>query len=68
LGASLLKAASTKFSNAPNVIRVSRETSYRLIVSGDLGPKEIGKLIKLLKVQRAVLSNDDDGKDDDDAN
>jgi hypothetical protein len=50
------------------VIRISRETSYRLIVSGDLGPKETGKLIKLLKVQRAVLSNDDDGKDDDAAN
>ena|GEM_PF-4265349 len=47
---------------------LSRETSYRLIVSGDLEPKEIGKLIKLLKVQRAVLSNDDDGQDDEAAN
>lgn len=43
---------------------LSKETSYRIIVSGDLGPKEIGKLIKLLKAQQAVLSDDeeDDGE------
>ena len=39
---------------------LSRETSYRLIVAGDLGPKEVGKLIKLLKAQQAVLSDEDD--------
>lgn len=39
---------------------LSKETSYRLIVAGDLGPKEIGKLIKLLKAQQAVLSDEDD--------
>lgn len=39
---------------------LSRETSYRLIVSGDLGPKEIGKLIKLLEAQKGVLADDDD--------
>jgi hypothetical protein len=46
---------------------LSRETSYRLIVTGDLGPKEIGKLIKLLKAQQAVLSDEDDedGRPDD---
>jgi len=38
---------------------LSKETSYRLIVAGDLGPKEIGKLIKLLKAQQSVLSDDD---------
>ncbi len=38
---------------------LSKETSYRLIVPGDLGPKEIGKLIKILKAQKAVLSDDD---------
>ena len=38
---------------------LSKETSYRLIVSGDLGPKEIGKLIKLLQAQQSVLSDDD---------
>ena len=45
---------------------LSRETSYRLIVAGDLGPKEIGKLIKLLEAQKAVLSDeDDDGRPED---
>ncbi|WP_413989840.1 hypothetical protein ACMDCR_28520 [Labrys okinawensis] len=39
---------------------LSRGSSYRLIVSGDLGPKEIGKLIKLLQAQKAVLDDDDD--------
>jgi hypothetical protein len=41
-------------------IPLSKEVSYRLVVAGDLGPKEIGKLIKLLKAQQAVLSDDDD--------
>ncbi len=44
---------------------LSRDTSYRLIVAGDLGPKEIGKLIKLLKAQQAVLSDEED--DDEEA-
>ena len=38
---------------------LSKEARYRLIVSGELGPKEIGKLIKLLQAQQAVLSDDD---------
>ncbi len=41
---------------------LSKETSYRLIVSGDLGPKELGKLIKLLTAQKAVLADEDDGE------
>jgi hypothetical protein len=41
---------------------LSRDTRYRLIVSGDMGPREIGKLIKLLEAQKAVL--DDDEYDD----
>lgn len=39
---------------------LSREVSYRLMVSGDLGPKELGKLIKLLQAQRAILADDED--------
>jgi hypothetical protein len=39
--------------------RLSKDTSYRLIVSGDLGPKEIGKLITLLNAQKLVLTEDD---------
>lgn len=33
--------------------------NYRLIVSGDLGSKEIGKLIKLLEAQKLVLDDDE---------
>ncbi len=39
---------------------LSAGTSYRLYVSGDLGPKEIGRLIKLLEAQKAVLSDDEE--------
>ncbi len=39
---------------------LSKRSGYRLIVSGDLGPKEIGKLIKLLEAQKAVLSDEDE--------
>lgn len=47
---------------------LSRETSYRLIVTGEPGPKEIGKLIKLLKAQQAVLSDEDGDEGDEAAN
>ena len=40
---------------------VGRETKVRLLVSGgEMGAKEIGKLIKLLEAQRAVLADEDD--------
>lgn len=39
---------------------LSKDSNYRLIVSGELGPKELGKLIKLLEAQKAVLSDDDE--------
>jgi hypothetical protein len=43
---------------------VGRDTKVRLLVSGgEMGAKEIGKLIKLLKAQQAVLSDDDDDDD-----
>lgn len=35
------------------------DTKVRLIVKGEMGPKQIGKLIKLLQAQQAVLSDDD---------
>lgn len=38
---------------------LSKGASYRLIVSGEVGPKEIGKLIKLLEAQKLVLDDDD---------
>lgn len=40
---------------------VGRETKVRLLVSGGaMGPREIGKLIKLLEAQKAVLADDDE--------
>lgn len=39
---------------------LSKETFYRLIVTGNLGPNEIGKLIKLLQAQKDVLSDDEE--------
>lgn len=39
---------------------LSRDTSYRLVVSGNVGARELGKLIKLLEAQRAVLEDEDD--------
>lgn len=38
---------------------VGRETKVRLLVTGDMGPKEIGRLIKLLEAQKAVLDDDE---------
>lgn len=43
--------------------RLGHDTNVRLLVKGDMGPREIGKLIKLLKAQKAVLE-DDDGDED----
>lgn len=36
------------------------DTRVRILVNGDMGAKEIGKLIRLLKAQRAVLMDEDD--------
>ncbi|MDB5443813.1 MAG: hypothetical protein JWP73_2189 [Phenylobacterium sp.] len=36
------------------------DTKVRLLVTGEMGPKQIGKLIKLLQAQKAVLADDDD--------
>jgi hypothetical protein len=39
---------------------LSRDAGYRLLVSGDIGPKELGKMIKLLQAQKAILEDDAD--------
>jgi hypothetical protein len=39
---------------------LSRDAGYRLLVSGDIGPKELGKMIKLLQAQKAILEDDTD--------
>lgn len=38
--------------------RLGPETNVRLMVQGNMGPKEIGKLIKLLEAQKSVLEDD----------
>ena len=40
--------------------KVGSETTVRLLVSGDMGPREIGRLIRLLEAQKSVLTDDDD--------
>ena len=44
---------------------LSRDTGYRLLVSGDIGPKELGKMIKLLQAQKAILEDEPDKEDRD---
>lgn len=39
---------------------LSKLVTYRLFVSGDLGSRELGKLIKLLEAQKLVLDDDDE--------
>ena len=45
---------------------LSRDASYRLLVSGDIGPKELGRMIKLLQAQKAILEDDTDKEGSDD--
>ena len=40
--------------------KVGSETTVRLLVSGDMGPREIGRLIRLLEAQKSVLTDEDD--------
>ena len=40
--------------------KVGAETTVRLLVSGDMGPKEIGRLIRLLEAQKSVLTDEDE--------
>jgi hypothetical protein len=39
---------------------LSKDTEYRLLITGTIGSKQIGRLIKLLEAQKAVLDDDDD--------
>lgn len=39
---------------------LSRSVSFRLKVRGTVGPKELGKLIKLLEIQKSILEDEDD--------
>lgn len=69
---SLAAAADQVATPSPNGEReylrglLSRDASYRLLVSGDIGPKELGKMIKLLQAQKAILEDDPDREERDD--
>ncbi|TIV11945.1 MAG: hypothetical protein E5W00_01430 [Mesorhizobium sp.] len=39
--------------------RLGQSTNVRLLVQGAMGPREIGRLIKLLQAQKSVLEEDD---------
>lgn len=39
---------------------LSKDVSYRILVCGDMGAKEIGKLIRLLTAQKLVLEDSDE--------
>lgn len=43
---------------------LGRGKAVRVLVTGSMGSKEIGKLIKLLEAQKAVLDDDDEEGDD----
>lgn len=38
--------------------KVGPDSVIRILASGDIGPKEIGKVIKLLEAQKLVLEDD----------
>lgn len=40
--------------------KLSRATDIRLLVKGNMGPREIGKLIRILEAQKAVLEDEDE--------
>ena len=45
---------------------LSREAAYRLMVSGDFGAKELGKIIKVLTLQKELLMESEaEGEDED---
>jgi hypothetical protein len=37
---------------------LSKDIKYRLIVTGEMGPREISKLITILEAQKAALDGD----------
>jgi len=39
-------------------MRVDQDTNVRILIKGDIGPKGIGKLIKILEAQKLVLEDD----------
>lgn len=44
---------------------LSKDVSYRLLVSGKVGPKELTKLVKMLNLQIEILGDTDEESDED---
>jgi len=44
---------------------LSKDASFRLIVSGNVGVKEIERLIKKLELDKEILADQDDEAEDD---
>jgi hypothetical protein len=40
--------------------QLGRDSGYRLLVSGEIGPKELAKIIRVLTLQKELLSDSDD--------
>ena len=56
-----ITSGAAQFSALVSATKVGRETNVRLLVEGKkMGPKEIGKLIKLLEAQKEVPEDDDE--------
>jgi hypothetical protein len=53
LGSTSPLAEERQFLHGP----LGSEVEYRLLVSGDVGPKEIGKLIRILQLQKELLED-----------
>lgn len=47
---------------------LSQDTSFRLIVSGNIGVKEIERLIKKLELDKEILAETNDADDKDEQN
>jgi hypothetical protein len=44
---------------------LAKQASFRLIVSGNIGVKEIERLIKKLELDKEILADEDEGPSDD---
>jgi hypothetical protein len=43
---------------------ITRDSGYRLMVSGEIGAKELGKIIKILTLQQELLLETDEEAED----
>lgn len=41
---------------------LSKNSTFEIIVTGKIGPKEIETLIRKLEIDKAILADDDDGE------